>query len=73
MLAAETLLDGEVAWELSAGCGTKEMLVRALDSINSVECDPFPFVSGRSRQCAGQVATSAEKPLDGFLGATYDP
>src|SRR3989442_1414188 len=54
-----------------AGCGTKEMLVRALDSIpaDMKEADPFPFVKRAFETIAlAKVATSAEEARSfGFL------
>src|SRR3989441_1335628 len=56
---------------IPAGCGTKEMLVRALDSIpaDMKEADPFPFVKRAFETIAlAKVATSAEEARDfGFL------
>src|ERR1041385_7528955 len=56
---------------IPAGCGTKEMLVRALDSIpaNMKDADPFPFVKRAFETIAlAKVATSAEEARDlGFL------
>ena len=56
---------------IPAGCGTKEMLVRALDSIpgNLKDADPFPFVKRAFETIAlAKVATSAEEARDfGFL------
>src|SRR5207245_11480474 len=53
------------------GCGTKEMLVRALDSIPTEmkDADPFPFVKRAFETIAmAKVATSAEEARDfGFL------
>src|SRR5689334_1010591 len=49
---------------IPAGCGTKEMLVRALDSIPSDvnDADPFPFVKRAFETIAlAKVATSAEE------------
>src|SRR5436853_4723204 len=58
---------------IPAGCGTKEMLVRALDSIPSdmKDADPFPFVKRAFETIAmAKVATSAEEARSvGFLGA----
>jgi 3-hydroxyacyl-CoA dehydrogenase len=56
---------------IPAGCGTKEMLVRALDSIpaDMKDADPFPFVKRAFETIAlAKVATSAEQARDlGFL------
>jgi len=56
---------------IPAGCGTKEMLVRALDSIpnDMKEADPFPFVKRAFETIAlAKVATSAEEARRfGFL------
>jgi 3-hydroxyacyl-CoA dehydrogenase len=56
---------------IPAGCGTKEMLVRALDSIpkDVKDADPFPFVKRAFETIAlAKVATSAEEARDlGFL------
>src|SRR5438046_1032773 len=56
---------------IPAGCGTKEMLVRALDSIpaNMKDADPFPFVKRAFETIAlAKVATSAEQARSfGFL------
>jgi 3-hydroxyacyl-CoA dehydrogenase len=56
---------------IPAGCGTKEMLVRALDSIPSdmKDADPFPFVKRAFETIAlAKVATSAEEARSfGFL------
>ena len=56
---------------IPAGCGTKEMLVRAMDSIPSdmKDADPFPFVKRAFETIAlAKVATSAEQASDfGFL------
>ena len=56
---------------IPAGCGTKEMLVRTLDSIPSdmKDADPFPFVKRAFETIAlAKVATSAEEARDlGFL------
>src|SRR5881394_1267303 len=56
---------------IPAGCGTKEMLVRALDSIpgDMKDADPFPFVKRAFETIAlARVATSAEEARDlGFL------
>lgn len=56
---------------IPAGCGTKEMLVRAMDSIpdNLKDADPFPFVKRAFETIAlAKVATSAEEARDlGFL------
>lgn len=58
---------------IPAGGGTKEMLVRALDSIpkNLTDADPFPFVKRAFETIAmAKVATSAEEARGfGFLGA----
>jgi 3-hydroxyacyl-CoA dehydrogenase len=58
---------------IPAGCGTKEMLVRALDSIpaDMKDADPFPFVKRAFETIAlAKVATSAEQARDfGFLRA----
>lgn len=58
---------------IPAGGGTKEMLVRALDSIpkNLTDADPFPFVKRAFETIAmAKVATSAEEARSfGFLGA----
>jgi 3-hydroxyacyl-CoA dehydrogenase len=57
---------------IPAGCGTKEMLVRALDSIpkDMKDADPFPFVKRAFETIAlAKVATSAEEARAyGFLG-----
>ncbi|HYO91998.1 MAG TPA: 3-hydroxyacyl-CoA dehydrogenase/enoyl-CoA hydratase family protein [Pyrinomonadaceae bacterium] len=57
---------------IPAGGGTKEMLVRALDSIpkNTDDVDPFPFVKRAFETIAlAKVATSAEEARTlGFLG-----
>ena len=57
---------------IPAGGGTKEMLVRALDSIptNMDDADPFPFVKRAFETIAlAKVATSAEEARSfGFLG-----
>jgi 3-hydroxyacyl-CoA dehydrogenase len=57
---------------IPAGCGTKEMLVRALDSIpkDMKDADPFPFVKRAFETIAlAKVATSAEEARGfGFLG-----
>ncbi|HVG33807.1 MAG TPA: 3-hydroxyacyl-CoA dehydrogenase/enoyl-CoA hydratase family protein [Pyrinomonadaceae bacterium] len=57
---------------IPAGAGTKEMLVRAMDSIpkNVTEADPFPFVKRAFETIAlAKVATSAEEARSlGFLG-----
>jgi 3-hydroxyacyl-CoA dehydrogenase len=57
---------------IPAGCGTKEMLVRALDSIpkDMKDADPFPFVKRVFETIAlAKVATSAEEARGlGFLG-----
>jgi 3-hydroxyacyl-CoA dehydrogenase len=56
---------------IPAGCGTKEMLVRALDSIpkDLKDADPFPFVKRAFETIAlAKVATSAEEARGyGFL------
>jgi 3-hydroxyacyl-CoA dehydrogenase len=56
---------------IPAGCGTKEMLVRAMDSIpgNLKDADPFPFVKRAFETIAlARVATSAEEARSfGFL------
>ncbi|HKO36462.1 MAG TPA: 3-hydroxyacyl-CoA dehydrogenase NAD-binding domain-containing protein [Pyrinomonadaceae bacterium] len=56
---------------IPAGCGTKEMLVRAMDSIpaDMKDADPFPFVKRAFETIAlAKVATSAEQARDfGFL------
>jgi len=56
---------------IPAGCGTKEMLVRALDSIpaDMKDADPFPFVKRAFETIAlAKVATSAEQARSfGFL------
>jgi 3-hydroxyacyl-CoA dehydrogenase len=56
---------------IPAGCGTKEMLVRAMDSIpgNLKDADPFPFVKRAFETIAlAKVATSAEEARSfGFL------
>jgi 3-hydroxyacyl-CoA dehydrogenase len=56
---------------IPAGCGTKEMLVRALDSIppHMSDADPFPFVKRAFETIAlAKVATSAEEARSlGFL------
>src|SRR5204863_6466815 len=56
---------------IPAGGGTKEMLVRALDSIPAgvAEADPFPFVKRAFETVAmAKVATSAEEARKfGFL------
>jgi 3-hydroxyacyl-CoA dehydrogenase len=58
---------------IPAGCGTKEMLVRAMDSIpdKMKDADPFPFVKRAFETIAlAKVATSAEEARDlGFLRA----
>jgi 3-hydroxyacyl-CoA dehydrogenase len=58
---------------IPAGGGTKEMLVRALDSIpkDMVDADPFPFLKRAFETIAlAKVATSAEEARSfGFLGA----
>ena len=56
---------------IPAGCGTKEMLVRAMDSIpaDMKDADPFPFVKRAFETIAlAKIATSAEQARDfGFL------
>src|SRR5882724_809161 len=56
---------------IPAGCGTKEMLVRAMDSIPSdmKDADPFPFVKRAFETIAlAKVATSADEARGlGFL------
>ncbi|HVS83057.1 MAG TPA: 3-hydroxyacyl-CoA dehydrogenase/enoyl-CoA hydratase family protein [Pyrinomonadaceae bacterium] len=56
---------------IPAGCGTKEMLVRALDSIPNdlKDAEPFPFVKRAFETIAlAKVATSAEEARGyGFL------
>src|SRR2546421_85156 len=56
---------------IPAGCGTKEMLVRAMDSIpgDIKDADPFPFVKRAFETIAlAKVATSAEEARSfGFL------
>jgi len=56
---------------IPAGCGTKEMLMRALDSIpkDMKDADPFPFVKRAFETIAlAKVATSAEEARGyGFL------
>ncbi|HEY3104974.1 MAG TPA: enoyl-CoA hydratase-related protein, partial [Pyrinomonadaceae bacterium] len=56
---------------IPAGCGTKEMLVRTMDSIpaDMKDADPFPFVKRAFETIAlAKVATSAEEARDfGFL------
>ncbi len=56
---------------IPAGGGTKEMLVRALDSIpkNMSDADPFPFIKRAFETIAmAKVATSAEEACNlGFL------
>jgi 3-hydroxyacyl-CoA dehydrogenase len=56
---------------IPAGCGTKEMLVRSMDSIPAgmKDADPFPFVKRAFETIAlAQVATSAAEARDlGFL------
>jgi 3-hydroxyacyl-CoA dehydrogenase len=56
---------------IPAGCGTKEMLLRATDSIPAgmKDADPFPFVKRAFETIAlAKVATSAEEARDfGFL------
>ena len=58
---------------IPAGCGTKEMLVRALDSVppGIKDADPFPFVKRAFETIAlAKVATSAAEARDfGFLRA----
>jgi len=58
---------------IPAGCGTKEMLVRAMDSIpgDMKDADPFPFVKRAFETIAlAKVATSAEEARGlGFLRA----
>jgi 3-hydroxyacyl-CoA dehydrogenase len=58
---------------IPAGCGTKEMLVRTLDSIppHMSDADPFPFVKRAFETIAlAKVATSAEEARSlGFLSA----
>ena len=58
---------------IPAGGGTKEMLVRAMDSIpkNLADADPFPFVKRAFETIAmAKVATSAEEARGfGFLSA----
>jgi 3-hydroxyacyl-CoA dehydrogenase len=58
---------------IPAGCGTKEMLMRALDSIPAgmKDADPFPFVKRAFETIAmAKVATSAEEARGyGFLSA----
>jgi 3-hydroxyacyl-CoA dehydrogenase len=58
---------------IPAGCGTKETLVRALDSIpkDMKDADPFPFVKRAFETIAlAKVATSAEEARSfGFLSA----
>lgn len=58
---------------IPAGCGTKEMLVRALDSIphDMKDADPFPFVKRAFETIAlAKVATSAEEARGlGFLSS----
>jgi 3-hydroxyacyl-CoA dehydrogenase len=58
---------------IPAGGGTKEMLLRAVDSIpgNLKDADPFPFVKRAFETIAmAKVATSAEEARDfGFLSA----
>ena len=52
---------------IPAGCGTKEMLVRAMDSIpaDMKDADPFPFVKRAFETIAlAKVATSAEEARD---------
>src|SRR5256885_13842258 len=56
---------------IPAGCGTKEMLLRAMDSIppDMKDADPFPFVKRAFETIAlAKVATSAEEARNfGFL------
>ena len=56
---------------IPAGCGTKEMLVRAMDSVPAdlKEADPFPFVKRAFETIAlAKVATSGEEARGfGFL------
>jgi len=56
---------------IPAGCGTKEMLLRAIDSIPAgmKDADPFPFVKRAFETIAlAKVATSAAEARDfGFL------
>ncbi|HEY0346555.1 MAG TPA: 3-hydroxyacyl-CoA dehydrogenase NAD-binding domain-containing protein [Pyrinomonadaceae bacterium] len=56
---------------IPAGCGTKEMLLRAMDSIppDMKDADPFPFVKRAFETIAlAKVATSAEEARSfGFL------
>lgn len=56
---------------IPAGCGTKEMLVRSMDSIPAglKDADPFPFVKRAFETIAlARVATSAAEAKDlGFL------
>ncbi|HMF58086.1 MAG TPA: 3-hydroxyacyl-CoA dehydrogenase NAD-binding domain-containing protein [Pyrinomonadaceae bacterium] len=58
---------------IPAGCGTKEMTVRALDSIpkDVTDADPFPFIKRAFETVAmAKVATSAEEARKfGILGA----
>ncbi len=58
---------------IPAGCGTKEMLVRALDSVprDMNDADPFPFVKRAFETIAlAKVATSSEEARSlGFLSA----
>src|SRR5688572_29960411 len=58
---------------IPAGCGTKEMLVRAMDAIpkGADDADPFPFVKRAFETIAlAKVATSAEEARSlGFLSA----
>jgi 3-hydroxyacyl-CoA dehydrogenase len=58
---------------IPAGCGTKEMLLRSLDSIPKGvdDADPFPFVKRAFETIAlAKVATSAEEARGyGFLSA----
>jgi 3-hydroxyacyl-CoA dehydrogenase len=57
---------------IPAGCGTKEMLVRAMDSIpKDSDADPFPFLKRAFETIAlAKVATSAEEARSlGFLTA----
>src|SRR5260370_22554568 len=60
---------------IPAGCGTKEMLVRAMDSIPSdmKDADPFPFVKRAFETIAlAKVATSAEEARGFGLLSHYD-
>src|SRR5262245_25186284 len=57
---------------IPAGCGTKERVVRAMDSIpRDSDADPFPFVKRAFETIAlAKVATSAEEARSlGFLSA----